>query len=425
MSISTQRIRNNLKPILPLRKVGYNATFANNRAVNPTMHPALNNPPNEHRWLRRFTYLVIAATFSLIAIGGKVTSFEYGMAIPDGVYTGGWISLFAPLKYWFHDVDKFWEHTHRIKGSIVGMLTIAMAVWLWVTQRHRPWLRWMGVVMLLMVCFQGYLGATRVDLNSLAVAFVHGIGGQLILCGWVLVAAALSQPWLRRLDAIKSAKRNQATVPLRWAVRMLLVLLLVQLTLGSAVRHFKADKAIPDFPLVYGHVLPPMSQESLDEAYIDYYASGLNGLDAESAVEMGLVSNRTPQNEIVIALSDVDLQYAHRIGAVVVCLLGFFVILASMRGGDKRSILVAPALVVLALFSAQFALGVFTVLSETDPVIATLHQATGAVLIASSTWLAVRIHLAEYAPAVVPAEIETISPAATPSRSIHRTPVTA
>jgi heme A synthase len=116
------------------------------------------------------------------------------------------------------------------------------------------------------------------------------------------------------------------------------------------------------------------------------------------------ITNRSPQGEIVVALSDVDLQYAHRFGAVVVCLLGLFVIIAAIRRSGDRTIVLAPALIVLTLFSAQFALGVFTVLSGTDPLMATLHQATGAALIATSTWLAVRIHLAEYAAEPMPAD---------------------
>lgn len=386
------------------------------------MHPGYDTSTIEHRWLRRFTYFVIFATFTLILIGGKVTSFEFGMAIPDGVLTGGWISLFAPPKHWFHDTDKFWEHTHRIMGSIVGMLTVAMTIWLWVTQRHRPWLCWMGVVMVLMVCFQGYLGATRVDFNSLAIAFIHGIGGQLILCGWVVIAAALSRPWLSRLKATAKRKRTHENVPLRWAVRVLLVLLLVQLTLGSAVRHFKADKAIPDFPLVFGQALPPMSQDSLDEAYIKYYADAFSGMDAQTAIATGAISNRSPQGKIVVTLADVHLQYAHRLGAVVVCLLGLFVVIVAIRRCGDRSIVLAPALIVLGLFSAQFALGVFTVLSETDPYMATLHQATGAVLIAASTWLAVRIHLSEYAAEPVLSDNNQRAPAPSPAAA---RPVTA
>lgn len=355
------------------------------------MHPGYDNSTIERRWLKRFCYLTIVATFALIAIGGHVTSNDVGLAVPDGFTTFGHFTLTAPLEKWWHDFGTRWEHSHRLKGMAVGMMTIVMAIWLLFVIEKRTWLQWAGVVMLLLVISQGVMGALRVSEISLTLAFVHGIVGQLILCSWVVIAAALSKPWLRRLSAIKQAKRDHATVPLRWAVRVLLVLLLVQLTLGSGVRHFKADKAIPDFPLVYGHIIPPMSQEALDEAYTTYYADQIG----KTAEEAG-ITNRSPQGEIVVALSDVDLQYAHRFGAVVVCLLGLFVIIAAIRRSGDRSVVLAPALIVLTLFSAQFALGVFTVLTGTDPIMATLHQATGAALIATATWLAVRIHLAEY-----------------------------
>lgn len=360
------------------------------------MQPAPDTVPTEHRWLRRFCYAVALTTFVLIVIGGKVTSYEFGMAIITGWTTGGWLSFLAPLDYWFNDTDKFWEHTHRIVGSLVGLLAVAMTVWLWTTQRSRPWLRWLGVIMLLMVCFQGYLGATRVDYNSLTRAFIHGIGGQLILCGWVVIAAALSRPWLNRLQATAQRQRKHPNATLRWAVRILLLLLLIQLTLGSAVRHFKADKAIPDFPLVYGQWFPPLSQDALDQAYVAYYTP-LTTAASNAPDHQQIVVNRTPRGEIVVTMEDVYLQYTHRLGAVVVCLLGLFVIIGAVRRSGERSIVLAPAFIVLALFAAQFALGVMTVLSETEPIMATLHQATGAVLIAAATWLAVRIHLAEYA----------------------------
>ncbi|MFK7790502.1 MAG: heme A synthase [Phycisphaeraceae bacterium] len=384
------------------------------------MYPAPDNPPTEHRWLRRFTYLVIVATFSLIAIGGHVTSTDVGLAVPDGFTTFGYPTLLAPLSVWWDDFGTRWEHGHRLKGMVVGMMTIVMAIWLLIAIKQRTWLRWAGVVMLLLVISQGIMGALRVSEISLTFAFIHGIVGQLILCSWVVIAAALSTPWLRRLPAIKQSSRDHATVALRWSVRVLLVLLIAQLTLGSAVRHFKADKAIPDFPLTYGQVIPPMSQDSLDDAYTNYYSEQLGKTPDETGI-----ANRSPQGEVVIALSDVDLQFAHRFGAIIVCTLGLLVIIAAIRRSGDRSVVIAPALFVLTLFSAQFALGVMTVLTGTDPLMATLHQATGAVLIASSTWLAVRIHLAEFAPVAINAEIESPKPTAAARPAAQRTPVTA
>ena len=342
-------------------------------------------------WLRRFCLLTIAATFTLIAIGGKVTSYDVGMAVPDGFTTFGHITFLAPLSDWWHDFGTRWEHSHRLQGNLVGIMTIVMAVWLWLTQRDRTWLRWAGVVMLLLVISQGVMGALRVEEVSITLAFIHGIVGQLILCSWIVVSAALSKPWLTRLTTLKHRTRTAPLPKLRWAVRLLLVALLVQLTLGAAVRHFKADKSPPDL-LVYGQVVPPMSQDALDQAYTGYYAGRMGVSPQDSGV-----TNRNPFGDVVVSVGDVYLQLAHRFGALIVTVLVVGVIIGAYRNAGDRSAVVAPSLVLLMLLGTQVALGVMTVLSETDPILATLHQATGAALIATATWLAVRIHLVQYA----------------------------
>ncbi|MFN3168866.1 MAG: COX15/CtaA family protein [Phycisphaeraceae bacterium] len=363
-----------------------------------------NTPLTEHEpspWLRRLCLVTLVTTFALIAVGGKVTSYEYGLAIPEGWTTGGWVSFLAPLEYWWSDIDKRWEHAHRIMGTVVGMLTVAMAVGLWRTQRHRPWLRWAGVAMLVLVCFQGTMGALRVSEVSITLAFVHGVVGQMILCSWVVVAAALSKPWVSRLTRVTANERSDATPRLRWAVRLLLVALLAQLTLGAAVRHFKADKTPPDL-LVYGQVVPPMSQDALDEAYVDYYAARMGVGPQDSGV-----TNRNPFGDVVASVGDVYLQLAHRLGALIVSAMIIAIIIWAYRKAGDPAAVVAPSLVLLMLLGTQVALGVMTVLSETDPIMATLHQAVGAALIACATWLAVRIHLAEYTRPVAIADQNT------------------
>lgn len=371
-------------------------------------------------WLRRFCYLTIAATFALIAIGGHVTSNDVGLAVPDGFTTFGHFTLTAPLEKWWHDFGTRWEHSHRLKGMVVGMMTIAMAVWLLLGIKDRPWLRWSGVVMLGLVISQGIMGALRVSEISLTLAFVHGIVGQLILCSWVVIAVALSKTWLMRLRSIAIQQRKFALPNLRWAVRLLLVALLIQLTLGSAVRHFKADKSPPD-ALVYGQLFLPLSQESLDEALVAYHSEKL-GYTAE---ESGF-TNRNPFGEVVISVADVYLQLGHRLGAFVVFAVGLAVVIGATRKDVNRSVVLAPALLLLMLLGTQIALGVMTVMSETAPIFATLHQATGAALIAVATWLAVRIHLAEYAVSPLIAD-ETMGAVQAQARrpAAELTPVTA
>lgn len=386
----------------------------------PPEVPADAHPYAPRPRLRRLCWLTILATFSLIAIGGHVTSTDVGLAVPDGFTTFGHFTLTAPIQDWWYDFGTRWEHSHRLKGNLVGMMSIAMAVWLLVVYRDptkdkratsaagylikhlhklritiegpRPYVRLAGFVMLIAVIIQGVMGALRVSEISLTFAFIHGIFGQLILCGWVVTAIALSKPWLSRIQAIARRDRSDATPRLRYGVLVLLGLLLVQLTLGSAVRHFKADKAIPDFPLTYGQLLPPTSQEALDQRYAAYYAEPTGFTPEEAGI-----TNRTPQGNTVIAIDDLYLQLAHRVGAVVVSFVGIGVVIAALRRAGDRGVVFAPACVFAMLLAIQFALGVMTVMTGTDPLMATMHQATGAALIAVATWLAVRIHLAEHA----------------------------
>ncbi len=393
---------------------GYNAAFpiCPADAMDCTHNPSPTIDDTPRPWLRAFCLLTILATFALIAIGGHVTSNDVGLAVPDGFTTFGHFTLTAPLEKWWHDFGTRWEHSHRLKGNVVGMMTIGMAVWLLLTQRARPWLRYSGLVMLGLVISQGIMGALRVSEVSLTLAFVHGIGGQLILCSWVVIAVALGPSWLSRLGTIAKRQAAHTRPKLKWAVRVLLVLLLVQLTLGSAVRHFKADKALPDFPLHLGQVIPPMSQDAVDQAYVTYFADRMGVALKDSGV-----ANRTPQGEIVVTAGDVHLHFAHRLGAYVVFAFGITVAVWAIRRAGDRGAVIAPALVFMALLGTQVALGVMTVLSEIDPFTATLHQATGAALIAVATWLAVRIHLAEYAATPVIADTKDSAAAPRPAAS--------
>src|ERR1041384_894768 len=106
----------------------------------------------DNRWLHRFAVLTAAATLGLIGMGGLVTSHGAGMAVPDWPTTYGYNMFFFPISQWVGGV--FYEHTHRLMGSFVGILTIALVVWLWLKE-ERIWLRWFGVLALIFVSLQG------------------------------------------------------------------------------------------------------------------------------------------------------------------------------------------------------------------------------------------------------------------------------
>ena len=83
-----------------------------------------NNP-----WLHRFAVLTALATLALLGVGGLVTSHGVGMAVPDWPNTYGYNMFFFPPSKWVGGI--FYEHSHRLVASGVGLLTTMLAVWLW------------------------------------------------------------------------------------------------------------------------------------------------------------------------------------------------------------------------------------------------------------------------------------------------------
>src|SRR5688500_2776516 len=103
--------------------------------------------PREHNpWLSRFSILTAATTLLLITVGGLVTSHGVGMAVPDWPNTYGYNMFWFPFSQWIGGI--FYEHSHRLVASVVGLLTMVMALWLH-GKKSRPLLRWGGGTFLL------------------------------------------------------------------------------------------------------------------------------------------------------------------------------------------------------------------------------------------------------------------------------------
>src|SRR6188472_62009 len=84
-------------------------------------------------WLNRFAWLSAVGTLLLICSGGMVTSKGVGLAVPDWPTTFGYNMFLFPVSKWIGGV--FFEHTHRLIASTVGMLTVILAVWVGLQNR--------------------------------------------------------------------------------------------------------------------------------------------------------------------------------------------------------------------------------------------------------------------------------------------------
>lgn len=199
----------------------------------------------EPNWVGAFAKVAMSATFLLVIAGGVVTGAEAGLAVVDWPNSYGYNMFLYPLSRMTGGI--YFEHAHRLLGSLVGLTTLVFAAYLFRAEPRR-WVRGVGVAALVMVIGQGVLGGLRVTgrftmssapddvAPNLMLAVVHGVVGQLFLATMVALAVFTSTTWLARTGAVP---RANPTIDRRLSA-VLVVLLIVQLVLGAVLRHLSS-----------------------------------------------------------------------------------------------------------------------------------------------------------------------------------------
>jgi cytochrome c oxidase assembly protein subunit 15 len=142
---------------------------------------------------------------------------------------------------------------------------------------------------------------------------------------------------------------------LRRRMAILTALVYGQILLGATMRHTGAGLAIPTFPLVFGRLLPP------------------------------------------VWTTPIAIHFAHRVGALVVASVALANIVTLVRRHGDRSELARPAWLLAAAIATQITLGAYVVLTAKQPIVNTLHVATGAIVFVTSLVLTLRLFRVRFA----------------------------
>ena len=187
-------------------------------------HPSSFSP-----WPHRVALGLAWATFPLLFIGGLVTSLGAGLAVPDWPTTFGYNMFLYPWSRMIGGV--FYEHSHRLIASCVGLLSIVLAVTFWIKEDRR-WLRWLGIGALGMVILQGVLGGLRVILLQHTLAIIHACFAQAFFALTVSLALFTSQEWrAQKPPSIDDGGR------LRRLASITTALVYIQIVFGALLRH--------------------------------------------------------------------------------------------------------------------------------------------------------------------------------------------
>jgi len=321
--------------------------------------------------LARWLLLVAALVFAIVVVGGITRLTESGLSITEWNLVSGvlpplthadWLAEFARYQATpeyrvingpagmdlaaFQRIY-FWEWFHRLLGRLVGLAMFFPLVW-FAARRAIP--RGYGprlVALLLLVGFQGALGwymvqsglVNRTDVSHFRLA-AHLLTALFLLAGLVWTALDL------RALARTGEDRPARLTPLPTGAALILF---VQLLLGAWVAGLDAGFVASDWPLMQGRLVP-------------------EGVDGARGALFALTHD------------PYLLHFLHRWWAWVV-VAALVVMARRVKPLDRRA-----SIAIHSAFGTQILLGIATVMTGMSIVLAVLHQAVGALLVAAFAW---------------------------------------
>jgi cytochrome c oxidase assembly protein subunit 15 len=247
----------------------------------------LDQPDPPSQAVRRGPHWMAAAaaifTLPLLYVGGSVTTYRVGLSVPDWPTTFGDNMLL--YDFWNAPFGVRIEHAHRLYGAAVGCFTLLLAGWFLAFERRWP-MKSLGLLAVVAVVVQGVLGGTRVTEVSTLLAAVHGCLGQaffaLMVALWVLTGPSWQDGTPPQTDAYH----------LRMIGVIVLVLVLLQIALGSWLRHYGTGPALGAHAVfalaVWAHALIFAVRVQRNRARLPRLVPSARALGIASTLQVGL-----------------------------------------------------------------------------------------------------------------------------------------
>ena len=321
--------------------------------------------------IRRWLYVVLAALFVLVLVGGATRLTDSGLSITEWQPIHGTIPPLSATE-WEEEFAKYrripeyqlinkgmsldefkvifwWEWGHRFLARAIGILFAVPLAFFWLTGRIEPWLKPRLLFLLVLGGAQGAIGwwmvasglTERTDVSQYRLA-VH-------LTMATIIAGAVA--WVARSLRAGESARNARTT---WSAGTLSVLVLVQIYLGALVAGMDAGLAYNTWPLMDGAIIPG-GLTVLEPAW-------LNAFENPKAV-----------------------QYLHRTFAYLVLAFALFHAWRTV-GGEGGTNAGRRSLVLAAMIVWQAFVGVVTLLMQVPVSWALVHQGTAIALFVLAVW---------------------------------------
>ena len=314
---------------------------------------------------------VAAMVFLMVVVGGITRLTESGLSITEWKPITGAI---PPLTHdqWQHAFDLykatpeyqeingpagmglaqfkfifFWEWVHRLIGRLIGLVFALPLLWFAWKRAIPQGYGWKLVALLILGGSQGALGwfmvqsglVERTDVSHFRLS-AHLLLALFIMAALIWTALDLRQ--LAKTGENQPARLNRASL-------FTAVTLFIQLLLGAWVAGLNAGYVASDWPLMQGHLYPEG---------VDWSQGVLHALSYDPYL----------------------LHFLHRWWAWVV-VVALVIFARRVKPIDRRA-----SKAIHNAFGTQILLGIATVMTGMNIVLAVLHQAVGALVVAAFTW---------------------------------------
>lgn len=332
-----------------------------------------NRAPPRPLALSNLLLFVAALVFTMVVVGGITRLTESGLSITEWRPISG---IIPPLSRqdWAQAFDLykatpeyqvingpagmdlaafkqifFWEYLHRLLGRVIGLAFALPLLWFAVRGAIPRGYGWKMVALLALGGAQGLLGWYMVmsGLSERTDVSHFRLSAHLLLALSIVAALIWVALDLRRLSATGEDQPSRLTA----AAFMTFAILFVQLLYGAWVAGLDAGQVANSWPDMQGAFVP---------AGIDWSGGALFAFTHDPFL----------------------IHFIHRWWAwVTVAALVIFARRVKRVPGGRRA-----SIAIHASFGTQIFLGILTVLSGVAIWLAALHQAVGALVLASTVW---------------------------------------
>ncbi|GAF14638.1 heme A synthase, cytochrome oxidase biogenesis protein Cox15-CtaA [Bacillus sp. JCM 19045] len=277
-----------------------------------------------HKGLKRFGVISSLGVLLVLIQGALVTNTGSGEGCGQT-----WPLCFGQVIPLDPPPETVIEFSHRLIAGIVGMLVIMMAIWSWRKLKHLPETKFLSIVSVFMIVFQGLLGAGAVVFGQSDLIMALHFGFSALSFASVVL--------LTRLAFEDSNPKKQyvpiVTKPYKWFVIGTTIYSYLAIYTGAYVKHTDSALACSGFPLCNGEIIPSIFH------------------------------------------SAIAVQLLHRSAAMLLALLLIILFIWTLKTYRKQAVLVTCASLAIILVAGQAASGIAVVLTEASTITISIFHA--------------------------------------------------